>query len=65
MNSNLNSFHLRFSRRRVQWEKGLVKAGGQNLARYLMEMPSNHMTPTIFAQVILNFIIKNDWTTVK
>lgn len=29
---------------------GLVKAVGQNFARWLMEMPSNQMTPTIFAQ---------------
>ena len=34
-----------------QWNRGLIQAGGQNLARWLMEMPSNHMTPTIFAQV--------------
>ena len=28
----------------------MTKAAGQNLARWLMEMPSNHMTPTIFAR---------------
>ena len=33
-----------------RWETGLTKAAGQNLARWLMEMPSNHMTPTIFAR---------------
>ncbi|EFX68021.1 hypothetical protein DAPPUDRAFT_260731 [Daphnia pulex] len=34
----------------AQWERGLTKAAGQNLARWLMEMPANHMTPTIFAR---------------
>ncbi|XP_057379571.1 LOW QUALITY PROTEIN: cytosol aminopeptidase-like [Daphnia carinata] len=34
----------------AKWETGLTKAAGQNLARWLMEMPSNHMTPTIFAR---------------
>lgn len=28
----------------------MTKAAGQNLARWLMEMPANHMTPTIFAR---------------
>lgn len=28
----------------------MTKAAGQNLARWLTEMPSNHMTPTIFAR---------------
>ena len=37
------------------WEKGLIQANCQNLARYLTEMPSNHMSPTIFAQVIIFF----------
>jgi len=32
------------------WEKGLVQAGAQNLARWLTDMPSNHMTPSIFVQ---------------
>ncbi|CAG0879455.1 unnamed protein product [Cyprideis torosa] len=32
------------------WKQGSLKAQGQNLARYLTEMPANHMTPTIFAQ---------------
>jgi len=33
------------------WEKGVVLAEGQNLARYLMEMPANKMTPTKFSEV--------------
>jgi len=36
------------------WEKGLIQAGAQNLARWLTDMPSNHMTPTIFAQKALD-----------
>ncbi|CAG0893538.1 unnamed protein product [Cyprideis torosa] len=32
------------------WSQGVIKAEAQNLARYLMEMPANLMTPTIFAQ---------------
>ncbi|XP_062991416.1 cytosol aminopeptidase isoform X2 [Elgaria multicarinata webbii] len=34
------------------WKKGLIYAKGQNLARYLMEGPANHITPTMFAAVI-------------
>lgn len=42
--------------REVQWEKGLIKAAGQNVARWLMEMPSNHMTPTIFARYAVDLM---------
>lgn len=35
-----------------QWEKGVLYAEGQNLARLLMEAPANHLTPTIFANTI-------------
>lgn len=36
----------------VGWEKGVLYAEGQNLARFLMEAPANHVTPTIFANTI-------------
>ncbi|XP_043918123.1 cytosol aminopeptidase isoform X2 [Protopterus annectens] len=34
------------------WQKGVMYAEGQNLARRLMETPANLMTPTIFADKI-------------
>uniref|UniRef100_A0A3Q2P8N2 Cytosol aminopeptidase n=1 Tax=Fundulus heteroclitus TaxID=8078 RepID=A0A3Q2P8N2_FUNHE len=34
------------------WKKGLAYAEGQNLARFLMEAPANHITPTAFANTI-------------
>ncbi|KAB1281940.1 Cytosol aminopeptidase [Camelus dromedarius] len=34
------------------WQRGLLFASGQNLARYLMEMPANEITPTNFAELI-------------
>lgn len=34
------------------WEKGVLYAEGQNLARLLMEAPANHITPTTFANTI-------------
>ncbi|XP_067352824.1 cytosol aminopeptidase isoform X1 [Channa argus] len=34
------------------WEKGVIYAEGQNLARLLMEAPANHITPTAFARTI-------------
>uniref|UniRef100_A0A4W6EKK3 Cytosol aminopeptidase n=1 Tax=Lates calcarifer TaxID=8187 RepID=A0A4W6EKK3_LATCA len=34
------------------WEKGVLYAEGQNLARMLMEAPANHITPTAFANTI-------------
>ncbi|XP_062243745.1 cytosol aminopeptidase [Platichthys flesus] len=36
----------------VGWEKGVLYAEGQNLARLLMEGPANHITPTVFASII-------------
>ncbi|XP_023135204.1 cytosol aminopeptidase [Amphiprion ocellaris] len=36
----------------VGWEKGVMFAEGQNLARLLMEAPANHITPTAFANAI-------------
>ncbi|KAL7855741.1 hypothetical protein AOLI_G00193450 [Acnodon oligacanthus] len=34
------------------WEKGVLYAEGQNLARRLMEAPANYVTPTVFAETI-------------
>ena len=38
---------------RVQaaWQRGTILGEGQNLARFLMEAPSNSMTPTRFAGI--------------
>lgn len=36
---------------RAAWEKGVIKAEAQNVARNLADTPANLMTPTIFAQV--------------
>lgn len=36
----------------ANWERGVIAANGQNLARRLMEMPANLMTPTIFANTV-------------
>uniref|UniRef100_A0A8C9ZFW7 Cytosol aminopeptidase n=1 Tax=Sander lucioperca TaxID=283035 RepID=A0A8C9ZFW7_SANLU len=45
----LNSYMIADS---VGWQKGVVYAEGQNLARLLMEAPANHITPTAFANTI-------------
>lgn len=37
------------SQEKCKWDRGLIKAESQNLARRLMETPANKMTPTIFA----------------
>uniref|UniRef100_A0A8C4XKF8 Cytosol aminopeptidase n=2 Tax=Falco TaxID=8952 RepID=A0A8C4XKF8_FALTI len=34
------------------WQKGVIYAEGQNLARYLMEAPANYITPIKFAEQI-------------
>uniref|UniRef100_A0A8D0GQD6 Cytosol aminopeptidase n=1 Tax=Sphenodon punctatus TaxID=8508 RepID=A0A8D0GQD6_SPHPU len=34
------------------WQKGVIYAQGQNLARRLMEAPANYITPTKFAKII-------------
>lgn len=34
------------------WERGVLYGEGQNLARFLMEAPANHITPTEFANTI-------------
>lgn len=41
-----------FSAELAAWEKGVLYAEGQNLARLLMEAPANHITPTTFAKTI-------------
>ncbi|ETN62356.1 hypothetical protein AND_005947 [Anopheles darlingi] len=38
------------------WRIGLAKAEAQNLARQLQETPSNHMTPTTFAQNVVQIL---------
>ena len=35
-----------------QWDAGVKKAEGQNLARTFMETPANYMTPQLFAKVL-------------
>lgn len=42
-NDNINS---------EEWEKGVIAAGSQNFARHLMETPSNHKFPLMFADII-------------
>lgn len=41
------------------WKIGLHKAEAQNLARHLMETPANLMTPTMFAQNVVNILCKS------
>lgn len=36
----------------ADWDRGVLYAEGQNLARFLMEAPANHITPTAFANTI-------------
>lgn len=43
LNNNANPDALK------KWERGVILSNGQNIARRLMEMPANLMTPTIFA----------------
>ena len=39
------------------WDRGVVYAEAQNLARTLMELPANMMTPTVRFPVILSFTV--------
>lgn len=41
------------------WKIGLQKAAAQNLARQLMETPANLMTPTMFAQNVVEVLCKS------
>lgn len=41
-----------FSAGSEAWQKGVIYAEGQNLARYLMEAPANYITPIKFAECI-------------
>ncbi|OPJ70955.1 cytosol aminopeptidase [Patagioenas fasciata monilis] len=43
---------LHGSAEREAWQKGVIYAEGQNLARYLMEAPANYITPIKFAEHI-------------
>ena len=36
------------------WQDGLLLSGAQNFARELMETPSNLLTPTVFADMLIN-----------
>nr|XP_033804608.1 cytosol aminopeptidase [Geotrypetes seraphini]XP_033804617.1 cytosol aminopeptidase [Geotrypetes seraphini] len=40
------------SEEKEAWQKGVLYAEGQNLARRLMEAPANHITPINFAELI-------------
>ncbi|XP_036341774.1 cytosol aminopeptidase-like [Rhagoletis pomonella] len=41
------------------WRIGLQKAAAQNLTRQLQEMPSNLLTPTAFAQTVVEVLCKS------
>uniref|UniRef100_A0A803VQX6 Cytosol aminopeptidase n=1 Tax=Ficedula albicollis TaxID=59894 RepID=A0A803VQX6_FICAL len=43
---------LHGSAEKEAWQKGVIYAEGQNLARYLMEAPANYITPIKFAEHI-------------
>jgi len=45
-------FMVIFSAESEAWQKGVIYAEGQNLARYLMEAPANYITPIKFAEHI-------------
>lgn len=48
------------------WEKGVMYAEGQNLARLLMEAPANHITPTAFANTIEEKLAPHaEWVTIN
>ena len=52
---NINFVYLFFSdssATRQCWDKGATLADAQNFARWLMDTPSNHMTPTIFVDSV-------------
>ncbi|XP_069679647.1 cytosol aminopeptidase-like [Periplaneta americana] len=37
---------------KCSWERGVIKAEGQNLSRRLMDTPANWKTPKIFSQIV-------------
>ncbi|GLV41751.1 Sperm-Leucylaminopeptidase 7 [Carabus blaptoides fortunei] len=47
------------SQEQCNWNRGLIKAASQNLARRLMETPANKMTPTIFANTAKEHLSKH------
>nr|AUT77176.1 leucine aminopeptidase 3 [Sinonovacula constricta] len=51
------------SSKQITWNRGVIKAEGQNWARSLMEMPSNFLTPRLFAEAVKNRL--NNIQTVK
>nr|XP_022286297.1 cytosol aminopeptidase-like [Crassostrea virginica] len=42
-----------------EWNKGRILAEGQNFSRRLMEMPSNLLTPTKFAEIVKEQLASN------
>lgn len=47
------------------WSRGRVLAEAQNFARWLMETPSNHMTPTAFVHAVTGKLGEVDGETKK
>ncbi|XP_069679643.1 cytosol aminopeptidase-like isoform X2 [Periplaneta americana] len=45
---------------RTAWERGVIKAQAQNVARNLMDTPANYMTPRIFAQNATELLTAHD-----
>ncbi|XP_076436199.1 cytosol aminopeptidase-like [Babylonia areolata] len=43
----------------TKWERGTLLGKGQNLARHLMEAPSNKMTPSIFCKEVTKQLAPN------
>eukprot|EP00918_Siedleckia_nematoides_P055006 GHVU01120032.1.p1 GENE.GHVU01120032.1~~GHVU01120032.1.p1 ORF type:complete len:521 (+),score=90.29 GHVU01120032.1:75-1565(+) len=46
------------------WNRGVILGEGQNFARYLMDAPASHMTPTRFAELMQERLGKLDNVTV-
>lgn len=56
------------------WDRGVLKAESQNLARYLSDLPSNQLTPPAFAQKVMDAVCpcgvyvmvrQTDWLQMK
>jgi len=43
-----------------QWKKGKIFSDAQNLSRYLSELPSNYMTPTLFCNTASKILQKEN-----
>ncbi|KAJ7053822.1 cytosol aminopeptidase family, catalytic domain-containing protein, partial [Mycena amicta] len=50
--SRLNARGIKALSASPEWERGIVYGEAQNLARTLMELPGNMLTPTLFAERI-------------